>query len=59
MALCGDCEYKRKLKQTTYFECKKYDEILTTNPVEKCAKCLAENKPKSKFKTKKDFIEVK
>ena len=57
MALCGDCEYKRKLRQTTYFECKKYDETLTTNPAEKCAKCLAENKPKSK--SKKDFIEVK
>lgn len=60
MALCGDCEHKRKLRQTTYFECKKYNEILTTNPTEKCLKCLAEdNRPKPKSKNKKDFIEVK
>lgn len=60
MALCGDCEHKRKLRQTTYFECKKYNEILTTNPAEKYLKCLAEdNRPKPKSKNKKDFIEVK
>lgn len=60
MALCGDCEHKRKLRQTTYFECKKYNEILTTNPAEKCLKCLVEdNRPKPKSKNKKDFIEVK
>lgn len=59
MALCGDCEYKRKLRQTTYYECSKYDEIITTNPAEQCVKCLLSRQSSKKSKGKKDFIEVK
>lgn len=57
MVQCGNCEFKRKLRSTTFYKCLKYSEILPTNPATPCKKCLEESKPKQK-KTK-EYIEVK
>lgn len=54
---CGNCEHKRKIRTSTYYECLKYGDIITTSPPQRCEKCLKDmKKPKSK---NKDYIEVK
>ena len=60
MEKCGNCEFKRKIRQTTYYKCEKYGEFLLDNPAEKCKKCLEDTKPTKKSnKNKNEFIEVK
>lgn len=56
MEKCGNCKYRKKLRRSTYYNCEKYNEIITTNPPEKLEQCINEKKPK---KVKKDYIEVK
>lgn len=61
MARCGSCEYKKKVRSTTFYRCDKYDTILPTNPAMQCVECIRshdQNKPKQKS-AKKDFIQVK
>ena len=56
--LCNNCEYRKKRKFTTLFECKKYGQILVGNPPVKCKQCL-EEKEKPKKTKKKEYIEVR
>lgn len=55
---CGNCEHKRKIRTSTYYECLKYGDIITTSPPQRCEKCLKDMK-KSKINKKKEYIEVK
>lgn len=55
MESCGKCDFKKKLRYSTYYRCDKYDEVLTGEPAQKCAKCLGE-KPK---KATDHYIKVK
>lgn len=55
---CGNCEHKRKIRTSTYYECLKYGDIITTSPPQRCEKCLKSMK-KAKTGKNKDYIEVK
>lgn len=70
---CDDCEFRKKIKFTTSFECKKYNKSLKGNPPEILDGCYMKrdnphtdgpSKEEStekgnKRSKKKDFIEVK
>lgn len=69
---CDNCEFKKKVKFSTLFECKRYGKILDGNPTEKLEECdtiepdpselkipKEELTDKGKKSKKKDFIEVK
>ena len=37
---CGNCEFKRKYPHSTYYQCTKYNIIITTSPATPCDACL-------------------